>query len=212
MSSHSSQPVTAATQAEVSRLLAAWGQGDAAALPGLLPLVYDELRRLADSYLRRERDSHTLQPTALVHEAFLRLLGQPPQLAETESRAHFFGIAAQVMRQVLVDHARAHAAAKRGGAWQRISLTAAQCAAADDPHEIELLALDQALTRLAAFDPQLARLVELRYFADLTIAETAQVLGVSSATVKREWQTARTWLQRELRRGDKTDGKRGELT
>ncbi len=206
MSPPSSQPVTAATQAEVSRLLAAWAQGEAAALSELLPLVYDELRRLADSYLRRERDSHTLQPTALVHEAFLRLLGHPPQLAqlaEAENRAHFFGIAAQVMRQVLVDHARAHASAKRGGAWQRISLTAAQFDAAGDPHEIELLALDQALTRLAAFDPQLARLVELRYFADLTIAETAHVLGISSATVKREWQTARTWLQRELRRGEK---------
>ncbi|MBI1760013.1 MAG: sigma-70 family RNA polymerase sigma factor [Acidobacteria bacterium] len=203
MSAPSSPSVPAATQAEVSRLLAAWGQGDAEALSNLLPLVYDELRRLADSYLRRERDGHTLQPTALVHEAFLRLIGHPPQLAEAESRAHFFGIAAQVMRQVLVDHARAHAAAKRGGAWQRISLTAAQFDASVDAHEIELLALDQALTRLAAFDPQLARLVELRYFADLTIEETAHVLGLSPATIKREWQTARTWLQRELRRGEK---------
>jgi len=198
MSSSSSQSTNVQPQAEVTRLLAAWGQGDQAALQSLMPLVYDELRRLADSYLRRERGGHTLQATALVHEAFLRLVGHPPQ---PENRAHFFGIAAQVMRQVLVDYARAHATAKRGGEWQRISLTAAAQADAAAPlPEVELLALDEALTRLAEFDPALGRLVELRYFADLTVEETAQVLGLSPATIKREWQTARTWLSRELRR------------
>lgn len=201
MSSNSSQSTNVQAQAEVTRLLAAWGQGDQTALQNLMPLVYDELRRLADSYLRRERGGHTLQPTALVHEAFLRLVGHPPNLAQPENRAHFFGIAAQVMRQVLVDYARAHATAKRGGEWQRVSLSAAaQAAAATPMPEVELLALDEALTRLAKFDPALARLVELRYFADLTIEETARVLGLSPATIKREWQTARTWLRRELRR------------
>ncbi len=200
MSSSSSQSTNA--QAEVTRLLAAWGQGDQVALQSLMPLVYDELRRLADSYLRRERGGHTLQPTALVHEAFLRLVGHPPRSAQLENRAHFFGIAAQVMRQVLVDYARAHATAKRGGEWQRVSLSiAARADVATPLPEIELLALDEALTRLAEFDTALARLVELRYFADLTIEETAQVLGLSPATVKREWQTARTWLSRELRQG-----------
>ena len=199
MSSNSSKSTNPQAPADVTGLLAAWGQGDQAALQSLMPLVYDELRRLADSYLRRERGNHTLQATALVHEAFLRLVGHP---AQPENRAHFFGIAAQVMRQVLVDYARAHAAAKRGGEWQRISLTAAAQADAATPlPEIELLALDEALTRLAKFDPALARLVELRYFADLTIEETAQVLGLSPATIKREWQTARIWLSRELRRG-----------
>ena len=193
---HSSSPTDAQAQAEITRLLVAWGQGNPAAAEQLWPLVYAELRRLASSYLRRERGDHTLQPTALVNEAYLRLVGYPPQ---AENRAHFFGIAARAMRQVLTEYARKRDAEKRGGEWQFVSLTAAEQRGGATPSlEVELLALDQALTRLEAFDPGLARLVELRYFAELTIEETAQELGLSPATVKREWQTARVWLHREL--------------
>jgi RNA polymerase sigma factor (TIGR02999 family) len=181
------------TSHNVTRLLADWSQGDREALDRLMPLVYDELRRLADSYLRRERRDHTLQPTALVHEAFVRLVGQDLHL---QNRAHFFGVAAQVMRCILVDHARARLTAKRGGEAQRLSLEEAIDAPA--PREVDLIALDDALTDLARFDPQQARIVELRYFGGLTIEEVAQVLDISPATVKREWHLARTWLHREI--------------
>ncbi len=181
------------TSHNVTQLLADWSQGDREALDRLMPLVYDELRRLADSYLRRERRNHTLQPTALVHEAFVRLVGQELHL---ENRAHFFGVAAQVMRCILVDHARAHLTAKRGGEAQRLSLEEAIDLPA--PREVDLIALDDALTDLARFDPQQARIVELRYFGGLTIEEVAQVLDISPATVKREWHLARTWLHREI--------------
>jgi RNA polymerase sigma factor (TIGR02999 family) len=181
------------TSHQVSQLLIDWSHGDREALGHLMPLVYEELRRLADSYLRRERRNHTLQPTALVHEAFIRLVGQELHL---ENRAHFFGIAAQVMRCILVDRARAHLAAKRGGDALRLELEEA----VDTParREVDLIALNDALNSLARFDPRQARIVELRYFGGLTIEEVAQVMSISPATVKREWQLARTWLHREI--------------
>jgi RNA polymerase sigma factor (TIGR02999 family) len=179
----------------VTQLLAEWGGGDRAALDRLLPLVFDELRRLAASYLRRERAGHTLQPTALVNEAYLRLVDQ--EGAQWQNRAHFFGIAANLMRQILVDHARQRSADKRGGSQlQRLSLTQAERLVKQE--ELDVLALNEALERLAEFDPQQTRIVELKFFGGLTIEETAEVLGVSHATVEREWKLARAWLRREL--------------
>lgn len=181
------------TSTDVSQLLFAWSHGDADALARLMPLVYDELRRLASSYLRRERPDHTLQPTALVHEAFLKLVGQELNL---QNRAHFFGVAAQVMRCILVDHARGHDAAKRGSGVQHFALE--EVLDTPDTSQVDVLALDEALNDLTRLDPQQARIVELRYFGGLTIEETAEVLGLSPATVKREWRLARTWLHREM--------------
>jgi RNA polymerase sigma factor (TIGR02999 family) len=182
---------------DVTALLEAWSGGDRAALDALLPVVYDELRRQAQRALRREDAGHTLQPTALVHEAYLRLADRAPP--RWEGRAHFLGIAARCMRQVLVDAARARKADKRGGDAQAVTLGALEVAPATAREgEVDLLALDDALARLAEFDPAKARLVELRYFAGLTLDETAQALGVSPATVSREWSVARRWLRREL--------------
>lgn len=179
----------------ITQLLLEWGAGDRAALDELLPLVYEELRRLARAYLRRERADHTLQPTALVNEAYLRLVDQ--QSVRWQSRAQFFGIAVNLMRQILVDHARQRAAEKRGGpAQQRLSLTQAERVV--NRTEVDVLALDEALQRLARFDPQQSRIVELKFFGGLTIEETIEVLGVSHATVEREWKLARAWLRREL--------------
>ena len=181
----------------ITELLAAWAAGDRRAADRLLPAVYDELRRQAARAMRREPDGSTLQPTALVHEAYLRLVDQR---APWHSRAQFFGVAAQAMRRVLVDHARARHAAKRGGGAPQITLgdAAAQQPGAAADSAADVLALHDALTRLAALDPDQARLVELRYFAGLTIEETAAALGSSPATVKREWAVARAWLHREL--------------
>lgn len=182
-----------------SQLLAAWGQGDEAARDELLPLVYEELRRLARHYLARERPDHTLQPTALINEAYLRLIDQSQ--INWQSRAHFFGIAARLMRQILINHAEAHRAAKRAGAAERLSLSYVDCVAGRaEQEEIDLLALDEALQRLARVDEPQYRIVELRYFGGLTVEETAEVMNVSPATVKREWSTARAWLRRELSR------------
>jgi RNA polymerase sigma factor (TIGR02999 family) len=182
------------TPGDVTRLLLEWKRGDATALDRLLPLIYAELRRIASRRLRHERPGHTLQPTALVHEAYFKLV-EAPEL-EWRDRAHFFAVAARVMRHVLVDHARAHLAGKRGGALRKVSIenVTAPGVAAD----IDLLALEEALGRLGDFDPQQSRVVELRYFGGLTIEETAEVIGVSIATVKREWMMARAWLRREL--------------
>jgi RNA polymerase sigma factor (TIGR02999 family) len=196
-------PDTRAAAPDVTGLLRAWGAGDEAALEALLPVVYAELRRQADRAMRRESAGHTLQTTALVHEAYLRLVDQGR--AEWQNRAQFFGVAAQLMRRILVDHARGRLADKRGGGAQRITLGHADVAAPtarDD--EVDLLALHEALTRLAAMDPRQARVVELRYFGGLTIEETAAALDISVATVKREWAVARAWLRRELSdaRGD----------
>ena len=167
---------------------------DQGALDELMPLVYGELRRLARSYLRRERPDHTLQPTALVHEAYLRLIDQ--RRASWQNRSQFFGIAAQMMRRILVDHARLRQAGKRGDGNYRVSLDQADLVA--DQQAVDLLGLDDALNRLVTFSLQQSRIVELRYFGGLTIAETAALLGVSHATVEREWSVARAWLRREL--------------
>jgi RNA polymerase sigma factor (TIGR02999 family) len=181
---------------EVTSLLIRWRSGDRAALEQLTPLVYDELRRLARSYLRRERSDHTLNGTALVHEAYLRLVDQ--RNVEWHSRSHFFALAAESIRRILVDHARARIAEKRGGANVKVSLDEALAPA--DEKDLDMLALDDALKALAGADPQQSRIVELRYFAGLTIEETADVLSISPATVKREWTTAKAFLKREMLR------------
>jgi RNA polymerase sigma factor (TIGR02999 family) len=180
--------------ARVTALLDQVKAGKAQALDELLPLVYDELRRVAGAYVRRERQGHTLQATALVHEAYMRLMRE--QHVSWQNRAHFCAIAANSMRQILVERARARHALKRGGDWARLSLH--EDAVAAEPAGVDIEALDQALGRLGERDPDQARLVELRYFGGLTIAETADVLGVSPATVKRSWMVARAWLRREL--------------
>jgi RNA polymerase sigma factor (TIGR02999 family) len=181
----------------VSGLLLAWGKGDLAAREQLMPLVYAELRRRAAAYLRRERVDHTLQPTALVHEAYLRLIGQ--ERVAWQNRAHFFSIAAQMMRRILVDHARERGRGKRLGAAMRVMLN--ERLASVDPPDCELLLLDQALDELAAVDPRQARLVELRYFGGLTEREVADVLTVSRSTVTREWLIAKGWLYRRITSG-----------
>jgi RNA polymerase sigma factor (TIGR02999 family) len=181
--------------ARVSKLLLNWGQGDQAAREVLIPLVYDELRRLARRHLRRERPDHTLQSAALVHEAYLRLIRQDQP--HWQNRAHFFGVAAQLMRHILVDHARNRAAAKRGAGAPRLTLDPE--VALPKAREVNLVALDDALNQLAVLDLQQSRVVELRFFGGLSIEETSVVLGVSPATVKREWATARAWLQREMK-------------
>lgn len=178
----------------VTQLLIRVQAGDSGALDRLLPLVYDELQRLARRHIRKERRNHTLQSTALVHEAYLRLVGQAPSALQT--RTHFFAVAANLMREILVDHARRHKSAKRGGGAFRVTLDDAleQAPKAD----LDLVALDEALLALASVDPAKARLVELRYFGGLTIEESAAVLGLSLATVKRHWSLARAWLYREI--------------
>jgi RNA polymerase sigma factor (TIGR02999 family) len=183
-----------ASPKDVTQLLADWSHGDREALDKLMPLVYDELRRVASHYLRRERPGHTLQTTALVHEAYLRLVDQKD--VRWENRAHFFSIAAEAMRRILVEHARSHHAAKRGGGGPKLSLDEA----VDWPEEraVDLVALDDALTSLTAIDPQKSRIVELRFFGGLTMEEVAQLLGVSLATVERGWRIAKLWLRREI--------------
>jgi len=179
----------------VSQLLVKWGEGDQAALDKLMPLVYSELRRLAGNYLRRERQNHTLQPTALVNEAYLKLIDQ--KSARWQNRAHFYGVAAQLMRRILVDHARQHQAAKRGGPSQeRLSITSV--GQLGEKPDLDLLALHEALEELKTFDPQQERIVELRYFGGLSIEETAEVMGIGHATVERDWKMARAWLRRKL--------------
>jgi len=178
----------------VTELLVRWRAGDRTALEKLMPLVYEELRRLAHHYLRQERTNHTLQSTALVHEAYLRLAGSTPPA--WQDRAHFFGIAAHVMRRILVEYARNRAADKRGGGVIRLTLDDA--IAPSDGLDIDLVALDKALHELSEFDVQQSKIVELRFFAGLSIEDTSEVLGVSPATVKRDWVTARAWLYRAM--------------
>ncbi len=187
----------AAAGGEITLLLDQLRQGNRDAESQLMPLVYDELRQLARGYLRAERADHTLQATALVHEAYLRLVGQND--AGWKNRAHFFGIAARMMRRVLVDHARAHRAGKRGGTDRRTLLDSALAAA--NNQSAEMMALDEALDRLAALDPRQCRIVELKFFAGLSEEETAEVLGISTRTVKRDWAVARAWLFNQLAAG-----------
>jgi RNA polymerase sigma-70 factor (ECF subfamily) len=178
---------------DVTQLLRAWATGDVDARDRLMPLVYAELRRRAAAYLRREQVGHTLQPTALVNEAYLRLINQ--NRVVWQNRAQFFAIAACVMRRILVDHARARKMAKRSGQWIRVTFDEHRLAIAPD---VDVLALDEALTRLAAFDARKSQVAELRFFSGLSIDETAHVLGVSAATVEREWSAARAWLYAAL--------------
>jgi RNA polymerase sigma factor (TIGR02999 family) len=182
-------------QADVTELLQAWSGGDRAALDRLMPLVYDELKRVAARHLAGERAGHTLQATALVHEAYLKLVDQ--RSARWQNRAQFFAVAAQLMRRILVDHARAHAAAKRGAGATRVTLSALEETGVDQP-DLDVVALDAALDRLAALDPRQARVVELRYFGGLSLEETASVVEISPATVKRDWAMARAWLYQQL--------------
>ena len=182
---------------EVTQLLLDWNNGDSAAVDKLMPIIYAELRQLAARYLRRERSDHTLQPTALVHEAYIKLIER--DRVNWQNRAHFFGAAARLMRRILVDHARSHKAAKRGGGY-KVSLT--EEIAVSKPADFDLLALDDALEQLAALDEQQSRVVELRYFGGLSIEETAEVLMISPATVKRLWMTARAWLHHQLKTGN----------
>jgi len=182
----------------ISQLLLQWNDGDQAALDRLMPLVYDELRRLARSYLRRERPDHTLQATALVNEAYVRLVDQ--NSVTWRNRAHFFGIAAQMMRRILVNHALAKRAAKRGGRAHTLTLEDAEAAGLipEDRRGVDVVLLDEALKELEQIDARQGRIVELRYFGGLSVEETGEVLAVSPATVKREWSTARVWLRRRM--------------
>ena len=182
------------TPQAVTQLLERWSGGDRAALDELMPLVYDELRRLAGNYLRRERPDHTLQPTALVNEAYMLMVDQ--RRARWQNRAQFVGVAAQMMRRILVDHARAVQAEKRGGRQFAVSLTEAE--GFGESPDLDLLRVNEALERLAALDPDQARVVELRFFGGLTIEEAAEAMRVSHATVERDWKMARAWLRREL--------------
>ena len=193
MSAHSSQPIT--------DLLVRWKGGDEDALKVLMPLVYDELRRLAHHHLQAERPNHTLQSTALVHEAYLRFARNEP--LRLDNRAHFFAVASHLMRQILVDFARKHSAAKRGA--DNLSLEIDEALALPHKRDLKLLALDEALTRLAARDIRQSQIVEMRFFGGLSIDETSQVLKLSTTTVKREWTVARAWLYRELARAESWD-------
>jgi RNA polymerase sigma factor (TIGR02999 family) len=182
--------------ADITRLLLAWGNGDGEALGSLMPLVYEELHRTAERYMRRERPGHTLQATALVNEAYVKLIDS--SRVRWEDRAHFFAVAAQLMRRILVDFARRRHKQKRGGAWERV--TFAEDLVGGTEQQPELVALDEALQDLSKLDPRKAHVVELRFFGGLSLEETAEVLEVSPDTVGRDWSAARAWLLRELRR------------
>jgi RNA polymerase sigma factor (TIGR02999 family) len=187
--------MAAPSRTDVTDLLVDWGNGDQEALNRLMPLVYDELRRLASRYLRHERPGHTLQTTALVHEAYLKLVDQKNN--DFQNRVQFFAVAAQVMRHILVDFARSRRAFKRGGDYCRLSLD--EAALSSEEKDADLLSLNEALNSLAEIDPQQSRVVELRVFGGLTVEETAEALGVSPRTVKREWSMAKAWLHRQIR-------------
>jgi RNA polymerase sigma-70 factor, ECF subfamily len=192
--------MTTPSSQEITQLLLAWSDGDQAALEKLTPLVYAELRRLAKGYMFGERPGHTLQTTALINEAYMRLIDW--KNVRWQGRAHFFGVAAQVMRRILVDFARARHYAKRGGAAQQVSLD--EAVTIHEDRSAELIALDEALKSLAEIDPRKSQVVELRFFGGLNAKETAEALNVSQRTVEREWNSARAWLYRELRGKDET--------
>jgi RNA polymerase sigma factor (TIGR02999 family) len=185
-------PVNSANQ--VTQLLVSWGNGDQQSLESLIPLVYDELRRQARRYLRRERPDHTLQSSALVHEVYVRLIDQ--RQANWHNRSQFFGVAAQLMRRILVDHARSRGAVKRGAGVTKLAI--AEEVAAIEMQNVDLIALDSSLTKLEQIDPQQCRIVELRFFSGLSIEDTADALSISPATVKRDWAMAKAWLYREM--------------
>ena len=190
-------PDNLGSPSDVTDLLRRWHEGDREALERLMPLVYQELHRIASRYLRHERPGHTLQSTALVHEAYVKLVDQ--RRVDWQNRAQFFGLAAQAMRRILVDHARARSREKRGSGAPLVALDAVQPVAAEsNVHPADAIALDRALEKLETFDPGQARIVELRFFGGLTVEETADILGTSPSTVKREWTLARAWLYREL--------------
>jgi RNA polymerase sigma factor (TIGR02999 family) len=180
----------------VTQLLKAWGNGEQLALDQLIPVVYDELHRLARRYMQRERKMHTLQPTALVHEAYERLIDL--QHVSWQNRAHFFGVSAQLMRRILVDYARSRRYVKRGGEWRQVSLNEAVAMFPD--RQTDIVALDDALSALASIDPRKSSVVEMRFFGGLSIKEVAEVLNVSQETVLRDWRLAKVWLLRELTR------------
>jgi len=182
-----------AQSGEITQLLVAWSHGEETALQTLTPIIYEELRRLAQSYMRQERTGHTLQSTAVVHEAFIRLIDQN---VEWKSRAHFFAIAAKMMRRILVDHARARSTSKRGAGMPRVAMDVQTVESQE--RSVDLMALDEALQHLAKIDPQRGRIVELKYFGGLSNEESANVLGISPATVQRQWSGAKAWLYREL--------------
>jgi RNA polymerase sigma-70 factor, ECF subfamily len=186
---------------QVTQLLREWSRGNESVFDELSALVYDELHQLAAGYMRREKAGHTLQPTALLHEAYLRLTGQ--EQPEWENRAQFFSFAAHLMRQILVDHARTKAAAKRGGDWQKVPLEEIDLPTHN--RTVDLLALDEALDRLAAFDQRKTQILELRFFSGMTEEEIGAALGISVATIRRDLRVAEAWLERELRPADKTD-------
>lgn len=179
---------------DITRLLIAWSEGDRAALENLLPLIERELHRIARRYMRREDPGHTLQTTALVNEAFFRLIDQTR--VRWQNRAHFFAIAAQIMRRILLNYARDRRRAKRGGRAVQVSLS--EVAVVGEERSVELIELDEAMERLATFDERKCRVVELRYFGGLSVEETAEVLGVSAITVERDWKAAKAWLKREM--------------
>lgn len=179
----------------ITQLLIEWSDGRHEALENLVPLVYQDLRRIAAGYMQREPAGHALQPTALVHEAYVRLIDQ--RQVKWRNRAHFFGVAAGMMRRILVDQARVRLAEKRGGKWERVTLVGDEVAT-EGPDAVDVLALHEALERLASFDPRQERIVELRYFAGLTIEEAAEVVGISAASVVREWTIAKAWLRADL--------------
>jgi RNA polymerase sigma factor (TIGR02999 family) len=189
--------MTTLSPQNLTQLLLEWQQGDKGALDELTALVYDELRRIAHRYVRQERDGHTLETTALVNEAYVRLAGQ--QKIQWQNRAHFFAVMAQVMRHILIDHARRRHFAKRGGEWQRVSLD--ESSVMTPERAAELVALDDALTELARLDPRKSRVVELRYFGGLSLEETAAILEVSTMTVRRDWRAAKAWLYKALTSG-----------
>jgi RNA polymerase sigma factor (TIGR02999 family) len=180
---------------EITELLLSWSKGSTAALEDLVPLIYPELRRLARRYMQREDPAHTLQTSALINEAYLRLVDQ--RSIEWQDRAHFFAVAAQVMRHILIDHARRHQAAKRGAGAFHVALDEAETVS--ENRAAEFVALDDALTKLATIDERKSRIVELRFFGGLTVEDVARLLGLSPITIKREWRSARAWLQREIR-------------
>jgi RNA polymerase sigma factor (TIGR02999 family) len=188
--------MAATSTSEVTRLLVDWSNGDHAALDELIPLVYDELRRLAGRYMRRESQGHTLQTSALVNEAYLRLIDQ--KYVKWQNRAHFYGVAAQLMRRILVDHARSRSRTKRGGGTQMVSL-ADQAVVSEETAEV--IALDVALNSLAEMDPRKSQIVEMKFFGGLTTEEVAEVLNVTTRTVEREWRKAKAWLNRAISKG-----------